>query len=177
MTFFLYAEWSSWFVSVWFLHTVSTAQRCQRRKRQAFLIKWMVSGWIDRLLLQYIGKSLRFLFRILTKINNFVVTLIKGMRTFRRLMNRTHSTQVVRNGSKHTAQLPNRDSILCISGESRDAPDATDGFFRMNLAACSCAENKLISCQSTHLLQFEIWLLPPVSSYSFQRVSINLCLC
>lgn len=96
------------------------------------------------------------------------------MLTFRRLMNRTHSTQVVRNGSKHTAQLPNRDSILCISGESRDALDATDDlfncFFRMNLAACSCAENKVISCQSTHLLHSHFFLT------SVWNVIITTCL-
>lgn len=84
--------------------------------------------------------------------------------TFRRLMNCTHSSQVVRNGSKHTAHLPNRESIVCISRRSSKAVDSTDDLFkcsfRMNLAACSWAENNVISCQSTHLFNSYFFLSP-----------------
>lgn len=113
----------------------------------------------------------------------------KSMCTFRRLMNCTHSTQEVRKGSKHTAHLPNRESIVCISGRSKEALDTMGDIFncsfRMNLAACSCAENSyqlllsvieltcLIPIFSSLLLQFHLWLLPPVSSHLFHYVSLT----
>lgn len=100
----------------------------------------------------------------------------KSICTFLRLMNRTHSTQVVRKGSKHTAHLPHWDSIVCISGGRSEAIDIIDGLFkcsfRMNLAACSCAENNIISCQSTHLFKLYFVLTPA----SLGIVIITTCL-
>lgn len=100
----------------------------------------------------------------------------KSTCTFRRLMNCTHSTQVVRKGSKQTAHLPNPDSIVCISGRSSEGLDTIDGLFkcsfRINLAACSCEGNNVISCQYPPV-QF---LLFPHSCFTLNRDYYHLSL-